>query len=103
MIDPKMIQQMQKNMASKFDEMQEEMSRVRVEGAAGGGVVKITLDGNQKCVGVSIQPEAIDPDDPEMLEDLMTAAFNAAVDKSKDANNEGMSKITGGLKIPGLM
>ena len=102
MFDFKQIQQMQKDMQTKMDSMQKEMEGLRCEGQSGGGMVKVELDGNQKCVSVKIQPDAVDPDDIEMIEDLVLAAFNAAVEKSKDANQSGLAKVTGGIKIPGL-
>lgn len=102
MFDFKQIQQMQKDMQSKMDGMQKEMERVRCRGQSGGGMVVVELDGNQKCVTVKIQPDAVDPDDIEMLEDLVLAAFNSAVEKSKEANQSSLAKVTGGIKIPGL-
>ena len=102
MFDLKQIQKLQKEMEQKMGSMQEEMGNMRVEGAAGGGMVNIVMDGNQQVIQVKIQPDVIDPDDVEMLEDLVMAAFNAAVEKSKAANQNGLSQLTGGMKIPGL-
>ena len=102
MFDMKQIQDLQKSMKDKMDNMQSEMEKVRCEGTSGGGMVKVVLDGNQKCIEIKFQPDAVDPDDIEMLEDLALAAFNAAVEKSKNASQDSLSSITGGIKIPGL-
>ena len=102
MFDLKQIQKMQQEMQGKMGQLQEEMDKMRVEGSSGGGVVKVTMNGNQQVLGIKIQPDAVDPDDIEMLEDLITAAVNAAVEKSKEASQSGMSQLTGGFKIPGL-
>lgn len=102
MFDLKQIQKMQKDMQDKMGSMQGEMEKLRIDGSAGGGMVKVVMNGNQQLVEVKVQPEAVDPDDVEMLEDLMMAAVNAAVEKSRDAQQQSMSQLTGGIKIPGL-
>ena len=95
------------------DEMarvQEELESMTVDGTAGGGMVTVTANGKQKIVSVKIDPEVIDPEDVEMLEDLITAASNQALDKSQEMAGEQMKKVAGGmlgnlpggLKIPGL-
>ena len=82
--------------------LQEAQQSLRAEGSAGGGSVKITLNGAKELISVSISKDAIDPDDPSMLEDLVTAAFKDASAKA----DEGMGKVTGGmtagLNIPGF-
>ena len=81
---------------------QEELADLTVEGSSGGGAVKVTITGQQKILSVKISPEAINPDDAELLEDLVLTAINEAMTKSQELAAERLSKITGGLKIPGL-
>jgi DNA-binding YbaB/EbfC family protein len=93
---------MMKQMQQRLAKIQEDLGNETVEATAGGGVVTVTMTGHQKVVGVKIAPEAIDPDDPSMLEDLITAAVNEAVEKSHELVTKRMGAVTGGLKIPGL-
>ncbi len=86
-----------------LQKLQEEMGHRTIEGTAGGGMVKAVVTGKQDVVSVEIEKEVVDPDDIEMLQDLVTAAVNEALRKSRDMVSEEMSKLTGGLKIPGLM
>ncbi len=83
--------------------LQEELSEATVEASAGGGVVTVVVTGQQQICSVKISPEAIDPDDVGMLEDLVMAAMNEAINKSKEMAAEKLGAITGGLNIPGLM
>ncbi|MBN2809494.1 MAG: YbaB/EbfC family nucleoid-associated protein [Deltaproteobacteria bacterium] len=94
----KQAQQMQARMAK----MQEEVGKRTVEAAAGGGMVKVVANGRQEIVSIVIEPEAVDPDDIEMLQDLVLAAINQALRESQAMMTDEMSKLTGGLKIPGL-
>ncbi|MBM7855159.1 DNA-binding YbaB/EbfC family protein [Desulfohalotomaculum tongense] len=94
----KQVQKMQRDMAK----MQEELAEKTVEATAGGGVVKVVANGRQELISVEIKPEAVDPDDVEMLQDLVLAAVNEALRKSQEMVSDEMSKITGGIKIPGL-
>lgn len=89
--------------------MQEEMNRVQseleekvVEATAGGGKVKVSMKGTKEITELKIAPEIVDPDDVEMLEDLVTVAVNDAIHQIETMMEEGMSSITGGLNIPGL-
>ena len=89
--------------------MQEEMNRVQseleekvIETTAGGGKVKVEMKGTKEIVSLKIDPEIIDRDDPEMLEDLVTVAVNDAIRQIETMLEEGMSAITGGLNLPGL-
>jgi DNA-binding YbaB/EbfC family protein len=93
---------MMKQMQQRLAKIQEDLGNETVEATAGGGVVTVTMTGHQKVVGVKIASEAIDPDDPSMLEDLITAAVNEAVEKSHELVTKRMGAVTGGLKIPGL-
>jgi DNA-binding YbaB/EbfC family protein len=95
----KMIQQMQNRMAK----IQQELEETEVEGTAGGGVVKATANGQRALLSIKIDPSAVDPDDVEMLEDLVLTAVQDAMDKSAALAEEKMGALTGGLKIPGLM
>lgn len=91
-----------KQLQQKIAKIQEQLGNETVEATAGGGVVTVTMTGHQKVVGVKISPEVIDPSDPSMLEDLVTAAFNDAVDKCQELISKRMGAVTGGLGMPGL-
>jgi len=95
----KQAQQMQARMAK----MQEEVGKRTVEASAGGGMVKVVANGKQEILELTLEPEVVDPDDIEMLQDLILAAINEAMRKAQAMMAEEMSKLTGGLKIPGLM
>ena len=95
----KQAQQMQKRML----EIQEELANRTVEATVGGGMVTAVVNGQQELVSLQIAPEVIDPDDVEMLEDLIVAAVNEARHQAQELMTEEMSKLTGGVKIPGLM
>lgn len=97
----KMMKQVQQ-MQAKMEKMQEEMADKTVEATAGGGVIKVVANGKMEVVDINIEPDAVDPEDVEMLEDLVLAAVNEAVRKAQEMNNKEMSKLTGGLNIPGL-
>jgi nucleoid-associated protein EbfC len=94
----KQMQQMQAKMAKIQDELAEET----VEATAGGSAVKVAISGQQKVQSVEIDPSVVDPEDVEMLQDLMVAAFNEALTKSQELAAGRMAALTGGLKIPGL-
>ncbi|MFP4379250.1 MAG: YbaB/EbfC family nucleoid-associated protein [Candidatus Sumerlaeia bacterium] len=102
MFDLKKMQQMQQQLQEQMANVQNEMAEKVVEGSSGGGVVTAEVNGNQELVSISIKPEAVDPDDIEMLEDLVMAAVNQAVEKSKDLQQDAMGKITGGMLPPGF-
>ena len=97
----KMMKQVQK-MQADMAKLQEEVVLRTVEATAGGGMVTVVANGKQEIQQIVIKPEAVDPEDVEMLQDLILAAVNEAVRKSQDMVSSEMSKITGGLKIPGL-
>ncbi len=94
----KQAQQMQRRMA----ELQEELENMQVEASAGGGMVTAVVSGKQQLLELKIDPTAVDPDDVEMLQDLVTAAVNEAIKKSQQMSQEEMGKLTGGMNIPGL-
>lgn len=95
----KMIQQMQQ----RLQKMQQDLGTETVEGTAGGGAVTVTMTGHVKVQSVKIDPSAVDPADVEMLEEMVLAAVNDAVQRAQDLAGKRMQSITGGLKIPGLM
>jgi len=94
----KMIQQMQNRLAK----IQEELEETIVEGTAGGGVVTAQVTASRNFHGIKLDPSAVDPEDVEMLEDLITAAVQDAMNKATAVSEEKMGALTGGLKIPGL-
>ncbi len=96
-----MIKQAQK-MQMEMQKKQEEIENSEVEGSAGGGAVTVKLSGKRVLTSVKIQPEACDPDDIEMLEDLIMAAVNDAMTKIDEMSAKEIEKVTGGLNIPGL-
>ncbi|MFO7964250.1 MAG: YbaB/EbfC family nucleoid-associated protein [Desulfobacterales bacterium] len=96
-----MMKQAQK-LQSKMMKLQEELGSKTVEASAGGGMVKVVADGKQQIVSIEIEKEVVDPDDVEMLQDLITAAVNEALAKSQEMVTTEMNKLTGGLNIPGL-
>lgn len=96
-----MIKQAQK-MQAEMEKMQAELEEKSFEGTAGGGAVSATVSGKKELVGLQIQPDACDPDDVEMLQDLIIVAVNDAMKKADEASASDLSKITGGMNIPGL-
>ena len=95
----KQAQQMQEQLLKA----QEEFADTSIEASAGGGMVKVVIKGSQKVESVTIDPEAVDPDDVEMLQDLIVAAMNEALEKLQQKQAEMMGPLAGGLKLPGLM
>ena len=87
---------------ARLAKAQEELEEMTVEGSAGGGVVRAVVSGKLKVQSVHIEPDAVDPDDVQMLEELVLAAVNEALQKAQDAAQQKMGALTGGLKIPGL-
>lgn len=102
MLDIKKLQKMGKDLQSGMENMKEQLADKTVEGLSGGGAVKITVDGNQQIREIKISEEAVDPDDIEMLEDLVRAAANQAIEKSKGIQQESINELTGGMKLPNL-
>lgn len=94
----KQVQKLQKQMES----MQEEMKNQVIEFSAGGGAVIAKVNGNKELVGINIDKDVVDPDDVEMLEDLILSAVNGAMESADKKMSSEMSKLTGGLNIPGL-
>lgn len=96
-----MIKQAQK-MQEQMLKMQEEMEAKTYEATSGGGAVKVTVDGKRELLDVTISPEVVDPDDVEMLQDLIVAAVNEALRKVEAESTAQLGSITGGMNIPGL-
>jgi hypothetical protein len=94
----KQAQQIQTKMAK----LQEDLGDRTVEASSGGGMVIVVANGRQEVLSIRIEPEVIDPDDAEMLQDLIMAAVNDALTKAKDMVNEEMGKLTKGMNIPGM-
>lgn len=97
----KMMKQVQK-MQAQMAQLQEELANKVVEASAGGGMVQVKVNGKQEVLEIKIQPEAVDPEDVEMLEDMVLAAVNEALRNAQEMVASEMSKITGGMNIPGL-
>ena len=89
-------------MQRKMEEMQKELAETTVEGSAGGGMVKVTANGNQDIISIKIEKEVVNPDDVEMLEELILSAVNQAKEKAAELQAKSMGSLTGGLNIPGL-
>ncbi len=94
----KQAQQMQAKMAK----IQEEVGARTVEASAGGGMVKVVANGRQEILSISVEPQVVDPDDIDMLQDLIVAAVNQALKEAGEMMAAEMGKVTGGLKVPGL-
>ncbi len=94
----KQAQKMQKQMA----EMQEELEKQEFETSAGGGAVSVKVSGKKEVLQIQIKPEVVDPDDVEMLQDLVLAAVNEALRTADETVNREMGKLTGGLNLPGM-
>jgi len=96
-----MLKQIQK-MREEIAKIQEELAKERLEVSAGGGMVTAVVNGQQEILGIRINPAAVDPNDVEILEEMILAAVNQALRQSRDLATEKMSRLTGGLSIPGL-
>ncbi|MCD6214362.1 MAG: YbaB/EbfC family nucleoid-associated protein [Candidatus Desulfofervidus sp.] len=91
-----------KKMQAKMAELQAELEQKTVESSAGGGMVKVIANGKYEILSITIDPEVVNAEDIEMLQDLILAAVNDALRKAQEMVAEEMGKLTGGLKIPGL-
>ena len=96
-----MLQQAQK-LQAQLAKAQEELSELTVEGSSGGGAVKVVMNGQQKIQSVTISPEVVNPEDVELLQDLVLTAVSEALAKSQEAAAKQLGGLTGGLNIPGL-
>lgn len=98
------------NLMRQAQQMQKEVERARaglgdmvVEASSGGGVVTVHANGNREVLAIKIKPEAVDPDDVDMLEDLVQSAVNAALKKAQEMADKELAKVTGGMNLPGLL
>lgn len=96
------LQRMAQQMQQEMLRVQVELESTKVDGSAGGGVVSAVVTGKQELVSVTIDPSAVDPDDVEMLQDLVVAAVNDALRASRELAEQKMSAVTGGLRLPGM-
>ena len=91
-----------RELQAKLAKTQQELSNTTLEASSGGGAIKVTIDGQQQIQSVKISPEVINPDDVELLEDLVLTAVREAISKSHELAAQRLGGLTGGLKIPGL-
>ncbi len=96
-----MLKKVQK-MQSEMTKLQEELKEREVEGTAGGEAVKAVVNGNKNLVSLTLSPDAVDPEDVEMLQDLIVTAVNDAMKKVDEMTEKELGKVTGGLKLPGM-
>lgn len=97
-----MMKQAQK-IKAKMEELQEEMASKTIEASSGGGMVRVVMNGRQELLSLHIDPEVVDPEDLEMLQDLIVAAVNEGIRRSQQLWAEELKKLTGGLPIPGII
>lgn len=100
-MDRKMMNQLQQ-MQKKMMQAQEELGTTTVEGSAGGGVVTVTMNGHREVQAIKISPDVVDPEDVEMLQDMVMAAIADAAKKAEEVASNKMGPLTGGMNIPGL-
>lgn len=96
-----MLKKVQK-MQSEMTRLQDELKEREVEGTAGGEAVKAVVNGNKNLVSLTLSPDAVDPEDVEMLQDLIVTAVNDAMKKVDEMTEKELGKVTGGLKLPGM-
>jgi DNA-binding YbaB/EbfC family protein len=96
------IKQLMKQAQQMQEQMQRQMASIKVEGTAGGGMVKAEMSGNKELLSITIEKEAVDPEDVEMLQDLVKAAINEAARKVDEEMQSSLGAMTGGMKIPGM-
>ncbi len=101
-MNPRQLQQMAQQMQKQMAKIQEELAVATVEGTAGGGAITVTMTGQRDIQGINLAPEVVDPDDVEMLQDLLLAAINDATKKAQDLAEQRMGPLTQGMKLPGL-
>lgn len=100
-MDQRMVKQLQQ-MQNKIVKAQEDLANETVTATAGGGAVTVVMNGHHEVVSVTLDREAVDPDDVEMLQDMLVAGFNDALEKAQALAQERMGAITGGMNIPGM-
>ncbi len=103
-MNPRQLQQMAQQMQRQMQKIQEELGTAMVEGSAGGGAVTVQMNGHRELQSIKIEREVVDPEDVEMLQDLLVAAFSDAAKKAQELAEQRMGPLMGGMKggIPGL-
>ena len=101
-MDMKFLMKQAQDMQKKMEAIKEELAQKEIKVSSGGGMVELVINGQQEVKEIHIEPDIIDAEDKEMLEDLILAAVNEGVRQSKEMVNEEMSKLTGGLNLPGM-
>ncbi len=96
------IMEQAKNMQEKMAKIQQDLAQKTITGSSGGGMILVTVNGQGDLISISIEKEVIDPRESEMLQDLIVAATNDAIRKSKELSKQEMAQLTGGLNLPGL-
>ncbi len=97
-MNPRQLQQMAQQMQKQVQKIQEELANEAIEGSAGGGAITVTMNGHRELQAIKIDPEVIDPDDIEMLQDLLMAAFNDASKRAQEMAEQRMGPLMGGMK-----
>jgi DNA-binding YbaB/EbfC family protein len=97
--NPKMLRQLQE-MQQRMARIQEDLGNKEVEGTSGGGAVRVRANGHQKVLAIEVSPEAVDPDDVELLQDTILAAVNEALDRSRELAASEMGQLTAGMGLP---
>ena len=97
------LMQQAQQLQARLAKAQEDLANLTLEVSSGGGAVKVTIDGQQKIKSIKISKEVVNPEDVEMLEDLVLSAVTEAIAKSQEAASKQLGALTGGMKIPGLM
>ena len=101
-MDMKFLMKQAQDMQKKMEAIKGELAQKEIKVTSGGGMVELVINGQQEIKEIHIEPDIIDPEDKEMLEDLVLAAVNEGIRQSKEMVNEEMSKLTGGLNLPGM-
>jgi DNA-binding YbaB/EbfC family protein len=101
-IDIHHLMRQARKVEAAVQQAKEKLGEITVEAEAGGGLVKVRMDGTCTVLRIEIDPKIVDPNDKSMLEDLVTAGVNAAAEKARAAANESVQKATGGIQVPGL-
>ena len=102
-LDPRKAQDMQAKLMEGLMKAQEDLANSTVETTAGGGAIKVVMKGDQRVQAIELAKEIVDPEDVEMLQDLLIVAINEALEKVQGMQQQLMGSLTGGIKIPGLM
>lgn len=101
-MNPRQLQQMAQQMQKQMAQIQEELAHTNIDGSAGGGAVTVTMNGQREVQGITLSKDVVDPDDVEMLQDLLLAAINDATKKAQDLAEKRMGPLMNGMKMPGM-